>query len=51
MMAAIYSNFTSYVVDDTGIEQGDGYTNRPISERLYLRFEKAYDEPLSMQAS
>ena len=40
MAAAIYSNFTTHIVDDTGIEQGDGYTGRPKSEQLYLRFEK-----------
>ncbi len=38
--AAIYSNFTTHIVDDLGIEQGDGYTARPASEQLYLRFEK-----------
>lgn len=38
--AAVYSNYTTEIVDDTGIEQGDGYTGRPASERLWLRFEK-----------
>lgn len=38
--AAIYSNYTTHIVDDTGIEQGDGYTGRPASEQLWLRFEK-----------
>ncbi|KAJ9151132.1 Tryprostatin B 6-hydroxylase [Pleurostoma richardsiae] len=41
IVAAIYSNFTTHIVDDKGIEQGDGYTGRPASEQLYLRFEKA----------
>lgn len=40
IVAAIYTNFTSHIVDDTGIEQGDGYTGRPASEQLFLRFEK-----------
>ena len=39
-IAAIYSNFTSYVVDDTGIEQEDGYTCGPKGEKLILRFQK-----------
>lgn len=38
--AAVYSNYTTHIVDDTGIEQGDGYTGRPASEQLWLRFEK-----------
>lgn len=40
IIAAIYSNFTSHIVDDDGVaDQGDGYTARPSKERLYLRFE------------
>ncbi|KAF4781047.1 cytochrome P450 [Colletotrichum scovillei] len=37
--AAIWTNFTTHVVDDTGIEQDDTYTARPVGERLILRFE------------
>lgn len=38
--AAIYSNFTSHIVDDDGVaDQGDGYTARPSKERMFLRFE------------
>lgn len=37
--AAIYSNYTTHIVDDMGIEQGDGYTGRPASEQLWLRCE------------
>ncbi|KAK4230118.1 hypothetical protein QBC38DRAFT_55354 [Podospora fimiseda] len=41
IIAAIYSNYTSHIVDDEGVaSQGDGYTGRPAKERLYLRFEK-----------
>ncbi|KAK3994561.1 hypothetical protein QBC44DRAFT_41655 [Cladorrhinum sp. PSN332] len=41
IIAAIYSNYTSHIVDDEGLaSQGDGYTGRPAKERLYLRFEK-----------
>ena len=36
--AAIYSNFTTHIVDDTGIEQVDAYTAGPKSNRLMLRF-------------
>jgi hypothetical protein len=39
-IAAIYTNFTTSIVDDAGIEQGDGYTARPASDTLYLKFEK-----------
>ncbi|KAI0002623.1 cytochrome P450 3A12 [Xylariaceae sp. FL0662B] len=39
-IATIYSNYTSYIVDDTGIEQTDAYTGHPASNSLYLRFEK-----------
>ncbi|KXX75324.1 putative sterigmatocystin biosynthesis P450 monooxygenase STCB [Madurella mycetomatis] len=41
IIAAIYSNYTSHVVDDDGMQnQSDGYTGRLENERLYLRFEK-----------
>ncbi|KAK4665817.1 hypothetical protein QC763_409380 [Podospora pseudopauciseta] len=41
MIAAIYSNYTSHIVDDEGVaNQSDGYTSRPANEQLYLRFEK-----------
>jgi hypothetical protein len=41
IVAAIYSNFTSHIVDDDGMEeQTDGYTSRPAKERLFLRFEQ-----------
>lgn len=39
--AAVYSSYTTHIVDDTGIEQGDGYTGRPASEQLWVRFERA----------
>lgn len=41
IIAAIYSNYTSHIVDDDGMaNQSDGYTGRPENERLYLRFER-----------
>ncbi|KPM37919.1 hypothetical protein AK830_g8634 [Neonectria ditissima] len=39
VIAAIYTNFTTHIVNDEGIEQGDTYTARPVSEQLILRFE------------
>jgi len=41
MVAAVYTNFKTYVVDDEGIEQTDGYTCGPASNKLFLRFERA----------
>lgn len=40
IVAAIYSNFTTHIVDDEGMEQADGYTVGPVSGRLYLKFEE-----------
>ncbi|GKT44194.1 cytochrome P450 monooxygenase [Colletotrichum spaethianum] len=37
--AAIWTNFTTHIVDDTDIDQDDTYTARPKAERLFLRFE------------
>ena len=44
VVAAVYSNFRTHIVDDGGIEQADGYTTGPISNQLLLRFEKIIDE-------
>ena len=42
IVTAIYSNYTSHIVDDDGMEnQSDGYTGRPENERLFLRFQPA----------
>lgn len=40
LAAAVYTNYMTHIVDDTGIEQGDGYTGRPKNEQLWVRFEK-----------
>ncbi|KAK3945624.1 hypothetical protein QBC46DRAFT_371221 [Diplogelasinospora grovesii] len=41
VVAAIYSNYNTYIVDDGGAAgQSDGCTGRPANERLFLRFEK-----------
>ncbi|EEY19568.1 conserved hypothetical protein [Verticillium alfalfae VaMs.102] len=39
ILAAIYTHFRTFVVDDTGITQEDAYTARPTGESLTLRFE------------
>ncbi|KAL8904045.1 MAG: hypothetical protein Q9171_007186 [Xanthocarpia ochracea] len=38
MMAAIYTNFTTSVVDDSGIEQADTYVAGPVKNKLMLQF-------------
>lgn len=40
VIAAIYTNYTTKVIDDEGIEQDDGYTVGPVGNKLILRFEK-----------
>ncbi|KUJ21764.1 cytochrome P450 3A12 [Mollisia scopiformis] len=42
-VAAVYANFRTHIVDDEGIEQTDGYTCGPTSNKLFLRFEKVVD--------
>ena len=42
-MVAIYTNFDTYIVDDTGIEQVDAFLAGPASDRLILSF-KAVDD-------
>lgn len=39
IVAAIYTNFITSIVDDSGIEQVDGYVARPTSNMLMLKFE------------
>lgn len=38
LVAAIYGNWTTEIVDDDGIEEIDAYTIKPRSNRLMLRF-------------
>lgn len=38
--AAIYTNFTTHMIDDEGIEQADAYTAGPRSGRLILGFKR-----------
>ncbi len=40
IIAAIYTNYTSHVVDDEGVEPTDAYTGHPKSGSLYLRYER-----------
>ena len=39
VVAAIYSNFTTKIINDDGIEAIDAYTVRPTSNKLTLKFE------------
>ncbi|KZF24939.1 cytochrome P450 family protein [Xylona heveae TC161] len=39
VLASVYSNYTTTIVDDTGIEQGDGYTTGPVGGKLVLKFD------------
>ena len=41
IIAAIYTNFSTHIVDDAGIEQEDAYTAGPRGNKLMLRFERA----------
>ena len=38
-LAALYTNFTSSIVDDEGIEQDDAYTAQPRGFKLTLKFD------------
>jgi hypothetical protein len=41
LIAALYSNWTTHVVDDKGIEQKDTYNASPISGRLLVTLKPA----------
>ncbi len=38
VIAAIYTNYTTEIVDDKGIEQADEYISGPAGGKLILRF-------------
>jgi hypothetical protein len=40
IVAALYSNYSTVIVDDTGIEQMDSYTAPPGSDKLIIRLDK-----------
>ncbi|EKD20425.1 uncharacterized protein L3040_004288 [Drepanopeziza brunnea f. sp. 'multigermtubi'] len=44
ILAAVYSNFRTYIVNDEGIEQEDGYTVGPASNRLILKLERVEED-------
>ena len=39
IIAAVYTNYTTSIVDDEGMEQTDGFIGRPKSNKLILKFE------------
>jgi hypothetical protein len=40
IIAVLYSNYSTTIVDDAGIEQIDSYTAPPKSDKLLVRLEK-----------
>ncbi|KAF2749423.1 cytochrome P450 monooxygenase-like protein [Sporormia fimetaria CBS 119925] len=40
IVAALYSNYTTAIIDDTGIEQVDGYTAPPSNEELLIQLQR-----------
>jgi len=40
IIAALYSSYSTSIVDDTGIEQMDSYTAPPKSDQLIVKLEK-----------
>jgi hypothetical protein len=40
IIAALYSNYSTTIVDDTDIEQADSYTAPPKSDKLMVRLYK-----------
>jgi hypothetical protein len=45
IVAALYSNYSTSIVDDSGIEQTDRYTAPPKSDKLMIRLEKLETYP------
>jgi unspecific monooxygenase len=44
ILAALYTNFVSTIVDDEGIEQMDGFVAGPEGDKLILAFQPAPEE-------
>ena len=42
ILAAIYTNYTTKIIDDEGIEQLEGWFVGPRSNKLMLQFERAF---------
>jgi hypothetical protein len=40
VVAAIYTNYTTYVIDDEGIEQVGWMVAHPVGEKLILGFKR-----------
>ena len=40
LVAAIYTNYATSIVDDEGIEQADAYLAGPVGNKLVLRFDR-----------
>jgi hypothetical protein len=40
IVAALYSNYGTTIVDDTDIEQADSYTAPPKSDKLIIKLDK-----------
>jgi hypothetical protein len=48
IVAALYSNYSTVIVDDKGIEQSDAYTAPPKSDKLMIRLVRLKEEDASM---
>ncbi len=42
LVAAIYTNYATSIVDDEGIEHADSYIAGPAGNKLILRFHQIY---------
>ena len=40
IVAALYSSYSTTIVDDAGIEQSDAYTAPPRSDKLMIKLNK-----------
>ena len=40
LAAAVYTNYTTSIIDDKGIEQEDGYLAGPVGNKLVLGFQR-----------
>ncbi|MCJ1384598.1 hypothetical protein MMC17_007716 [Xylographa soralifera] len=40
IIASVYTNYTTTIIDDEGIEQMDTYTARPVGDKLILQFHR-----------
>lgn len=43
VLAAVYTNYTTHIIDDVGIEQHDTYTALPRGKKLLLGFHRVAD--------